>query len=132
MYEQSKSLQFCYYSSWQLSISPDDVDYAFTPSKFFVSTNAIPGFVSFAKGDTYGKFVLQTVSDYDKFKYCKPQNSFIIKTGLDELNNSFYVLKKTDIMSSTKTYNYVFMGKKGLENKVFLKSEQGQKADIYF
>jgi vacuolar-type H+-ATPase catalytic subunit A/Vma1 len=35
-------------------------------------------------------------------------------------------------MSSTKSYNYIYIGKKGLENKVILKSEQGQKATIYF
>ena len=132
LYEQSKPLQFCYYSSWQLSISPDDVDYAFTPSKFFISTVAFPGFVSFNNGDTYGKFILKSITDYDKFKYSKPLNQFIIKTGLDDLNISFYILKKTDIMSSTKTFNYVFMGKKGLEKKVILKSEQGQKANMFF
>jgi hypothetical protein len=35
-------------------------------------------------------------------------------------------------MTATKSYNYITMGKKSLENKVILKSEQGQKANIYF
>ena len=132
VYEQSKPLIFCYYSSWHLEISPDDVDYTFTPAKFYISTAAIPGFINFDKGDTYGKFILKDITEYDKFKYQQPLNPFIIKTGIDDLNNSYYVLKKTDLMASTKTYNYIFMGKKGLENKVILKSEQGQKANIYF
>jgi len=132
VYEQSKPLFFCYYSSWHLEISPDDVDYTFTPAKFYISTVAIPGYINFDKGDTYGKFILKDITEYDKFKYQQPLNPFIIKTGIDDLNNSYYVLKKTDLMASTKTYNYIFMGKKGLENKVILKSEQGQKANIYF
>lgn len=132
VYEQSKPLMFCYYSSWHIDISPDDVDYTFTLSKFYISTSAIPNFINFAKGDTYGKFILNDIRDYDKFKYQQPLNQFIITTRLDDLNNSYYVLKKTDLMTATKSYNYVYMGKKGLENKVILKSEQGQKANIYF
>jgi hypothetical protein len=132
IYEQSKPLQLCYYSSWHVDIVPDDVDYTFTPSKFFVSTTAIPGYISFEKGDTYGKFILNDMSDYDKFKYQKPQNPFIILTDIDDIGNSYYLLKKTTLMTATKSYNYINMGKKALENKVILKSEQGQKANIYF
>lgn len=132
IYEQTKPFTFCYYSSWHIDISPDDVDYTFTPSKFYISTAAIPGFINFAKGDTYGKFILKDITEYDKFKYQQPLSPFIISTGLDDANNAYYLLKKTDLMSSTKSYNYVYMGKKGLENKVILKSEQGQKANIYF
>ena len=132
IYEQSKPLVFCYYSSWHIDISPDDVNYTFTPSSFYISTSAIPNYINFAKGDTYGKFILNDISEYDKFKYQQPLNQFIITTGLDDLNNSFYVLKKTDLMTATKSYNYVYLGKKGLENKIILKSEQGQKANIYF
>lgn len=132
IYEQTKPLIFCYYSSWHVSIIPDDVDYTFTPSKFYISTSAIPNFINFAKGDIYGKFTLKDISEYDRFKYQQPLNHFIIYTGSNDLNNSYYVLKKTDLMSSSKSYNYVYMGKKGLENKIILKSEQGQKANIYF
>ena len=132
VYEQSKPLQFCYYSSWHIDIAPDDVDYAFTPSKFFISTTVIPSYISFEKGDTYGKFILNDIGEYDKFKYQKPLNPFIIITGLDDLGNSYYLLKKTTLMTATKSYNYVSMGRKALENKVILKSEQGQKANIYF
>lgn len=132
IYEQSKPLQFCYYSSWHVDIAPDDVDYAFTPSKFLISTAAIPGYISFEKGDTYGKFILNDISEYDKFKYQKAQNPFVITTEIDDLGNSQYLLKKTTLMTATKSYNYITMGKKGLENKVILKSEQGQKANIYF
>jgi hypothetical protein len=132
VYEQSKPLQFCYYSSWHVAIAPDDVDYAFTPDKFFIATTAIPGYISFEKGDTYGKFILNNISEYDKFKYQKPSNIFIITTGIDVLGNSNYLLKKTTLMTATKSYNYITMGKKALENKVILKSEQGQKANIYF
>ncbi len=132
IYEQSKPLVFCYYSSWHIDISPDDVDYTFTPSKFFITTSAIPNFINLTKGDAYGKFILHDIGEYDKFKYQQPLNQFIIRTGLDDLNNSYYVLKKTDLMTATKSYNYVYMGKKGLENKIILKSEQGQKANLYF
>jgi hypothetical protein len=132
IYEQSKPLQFCYYSSWHIDIAPDDVDFAFTPSKFLISTAAIPGYISFEKGDTYGKFILNDISEYDKFKYQKPLNPFVITTGIDDLGNSTFLLKKTTLMTATKSYNYITMGKKALENKVILKSEQGQKANIYF
>jgi hypothetical protein len=132
IYEQSKPLQFCYYSSWHIDIAPDDVDFAFTPSKFLISTAAIPGYISFEKGDTYGKFILNDISEYDKFKYQKPLNPFVITTGIDDLGNSTFLLKKTTLMTATKSYNYFTMGKKALENKVILKSEQGQKANIYF
>ncbi|MES2764094.1 MAG: hypothetical protein V4677_17895 [Bacteroidota bacterium] len=132
VYEQSKPMIFCYYSSWHLSIIPDDVDYAFTPSKFLISTNAIPGYISFAKGDTYAKFILTDITSYDKFKYQQPMNPFVINTQVDDLDNSTYILKKTDLMTATKSYNYVAMGKKGLENKILLRSEQGQKANMLF
>jgi hypothetical protein len=132
VYEQSKPLMFCYYSSWHVSISPDDVDYAFTASRFLISTTAIPGYVGFAKGDTYAKFILSDIGEYDKFKYRQPLNPFVIKTDVDESGNSSYLLKKTDLMTATKSYNYIAMGKKNLENKVLLKSEQGQKASLFF
>lgn len=132
IYEQSKPLILCYYSSWNIKVSAEEEDYIFTPSKFYISTAAIPGYISFAKGDTYGKFILKDITEYDKFKYQQPLNQYIINTGLDDSNNSYYILKKTDIISSTKTYNYVYMGKKGLETKIILKSEQGQKSTIYF
>lgn len=132
IYEQSKPLQFCYYSSWYINITANDEDYTFTPSKFYISSAAIPNFISFTKGDTYGKFIIYKINEYDKFKYQKPLNPFVITTGLDDLGNSYFLLKKTNLMATTKFYNYVSMGKKGLENKVILKSEQGQKANIYF
>lgn len=132
IYEQSKPLVFCYYSSWHIDITKDGVDYTFTPSKFFISTSAIPNFINFTKGDTYGKFILNNIGDYDKFKYQQPLSPFIITTGLDDLNNSFYILKKTDLMMVIKLYYHVYMGNKSLENKIILKSEQGQKANIYF
>lgn len=132
LYELTTPTILSYYSSWYLAIKPDDVDYAFTPSPFFVCTKAIPKFISFDKGDTYGKFFLDKISDYDKFKYQRPLNPVVLKTAYDSNNNPYYILKKVNITNSTKNYNQVFIGKKGLENKVFLKSEQGQKADIFF
>ncbi len=121
-----------YYSSWHIDIIPDDVDYAITPSKFFIATKAIPNFSSFAKGDLYGKFHLDDIGDYDKFKYKALLNPVVIRTAIDEAGNSSFLLKKTNISNATKAYNYVFMGKKGLENKVILRSEQGQNVNLFF
>lgn len=132
VYEQTKPLQLCYYSSWQIDVIPDEVDYTFNQSKFLISTSAIPGYISFEKGDTYGKFILNQINEYDKFKYKNPLNTFITTTGIDDLGNSYYVLKKTNIMTATKSYNYISMGKKALENKIILSSEQGQKIDLLF
>ena len=132
IYTQSKPLTFCYYSSWHLDISSDDIDFTVNPSKFYISSESIPDYISYAKGDSYSKFILNDINEYDKFKYQQPLNQFIIATGLDDLSNSWYVLKKTDLNSLTKFYYYVFYGKKGLENKVVLKAEQNQKTHIYF
>lgn len=132
IYEQSKPLTFCYYSSWFITITPNDAGYTFTPSKFFISTKAIPNYITFAKGDVFGKFILSSIKDYDRFKYQKAVNSFITFTDIDDLGISNYVLVKRDLMKATKSYNYIFSGKKGLENKVLLKSEQGQKASLFF
>lgn len=132
IYEQSLPNVFVYYSSWQFALVPNDVDYEVVRSIFTISSKAIPNFTSLVKGDTYGKFILNDIGEYDKFKYKKPLNDVVIKTGSDGLKNTFYILKKTDILSARKNYNYVFMGKKGLENKVILKTEQGQKSNIYF
>ncbi|MDF2452377.1 MAG: hypothetical protein K0S26_1881 [Bacteroidota bacterium] len=132
VYEQTLPNVFTYYSSWQFNIVPNDVDYEIVRSVFTISTKAVPHFTSLAKGDTYGKFILNDIGEYDKFKYKKPMNNVVIKTGLDSLNNAFYILKKTDIVSSKKTYHYIFMGKKNLESKPILKSEQGQNVNIYF
>lgn len=132
VYEQSLPNIFSYYSSWEFSLVPDDVDYTFNRSIFTISSKVIPNFISLAKGDNYGKYIMSDISDYDKMKYKKPMNDVVIKIGLDELNNAFYVLKKTDILSAKKTYNYIFMGKKGLEYKAILKSEQGQAINLFF
>jgi hypothetical protein len=121
-----------YYSSWHIDISPDDVDYAITPSRFYIATKAIPNFLGFAKGDMYGKFHLDDIGDYDKFKYKAPLNPVVIKTNIDDVGNSSFVLKKTNISNATKAYYYVFMGKKALENKVLLRSEQGQSVNLFF
>ena len=39
---------------------------------------------------------------------------------------------KTDILLGTKNYHYVFLGKKGVENKVILKCDKDQDGAIYF
>jgi len=132
MYEQSIPNTFTYYSSWQFNIVPDDVDYTINRTTFTISSKVIPNFTSLAKGDNYGKYIMTDIADYDKMKYKKPMNEVVIKTGLDELNNAFYVLKKTDILSAKKSYNYIFMGKKGLEYQTILKSEQGQNINLFF
>lgn len=132
LYELANPTTLSYYSSWYMTITPDDVDYAITPDKFFVSTKALPKLINPSDADTYGKFIMKDMSEYDKFKYKPLLNSVVIKTGIDDLQNSYYILKKTEIIKATKTYYYVFMGKKGLESKAFLKSEQGQKAQVYF
>lgn len=132
MYEQSLPNVFSYYSSWQFNLTPDDVDYTVNRSIFTISSKVIPNFTNLTKGDNYGKYIMTDISDYDKMKYKKPMNDVVIKTGLDELNNAFYVLKKTEILSAKKTYYYIFMGKKGLENKALLKSEQGQNINLFF
>ncbi|MBC7696300.1 MAG: hypothetical protein H7141_12730 [Burkholderiales bacterium] len=131
IYEQSLPNVFAYYSSWQFTLVPNDVDYEIVRSIFTIGSKAIPNFMSFGKGDTYGKFILNDIGEYDKFKYKKPMNDVVIKTGLIN-NTTFYILKKTDILSSKKTYNYVSMGKKGLENKIILKAEQGQQSNLFF
>lgn len=132
VYEQTLPNVFTYYSSWQFNIVPNDVDYEIVRSIFTIGTKAIPNFTSFEKGDTYGKYILNDIGEYDKLKYKKPMNEVVIKTGLDTLNNAFYILKKTDIVSSKKNYYSVFFGKKGLESKSILNSEQGQHINIFF
>ena len=131
IYEQSLPNIFTYHTSWQFTLVPNDVDYDIVRSTLTISTKAITGFTSLVKGDTYGKFILNDISEYDKFKYKKPMNDVVIKTGLNN-NTAFYILKKTDILSAKKIYYYVFMGTKGLESKVILKTEQGQKSNVYF
>lgn len=132
MYEQTLPNTFVYYSSWHIDIIPNELDYDITPSRFLIATKAIPKFISYTKGDNYGKFILDNISDFDAFLYKKPLNPVVIKTAMDDLGNPFFVLKKTDILSGTKSYNYVFLGKKGLENKVLLGCAKDQKGDMYF
>ena len=72
------------------------------------------------------------IYQFDAFLYKKPLNPVVIKTAMDDLGNSFFILKKTDILLGTKKYNYVFLGKKGLENKVLLECAKDQKGDMYF
>lgn len=132
VYEQSLPNVLTYYSSWQFNLVPNDVDYDVNRSIFTISSKVIPNYMSLAKGDNYGKYIMNDVGDYDRFKYKKPLNEVVIKTGLDDLNNAFYILKKTDILSAKKSYNYIFMGKKGLEYKALLKSEQGQNINLFF
>lgn len=132
VFEQTLPNVLTYYSSWQFNLVPDDVDYAVNRSTFTISSKVIPNFMSLAKGDNYGKYILNDIGDYDRFKYKKPLNDVVIKTELDDLKNAFYVLKKTEILSAKKSYNYIFMGKKGLEYKALLKSEQGQNINLFF
>jgi hypothetical protein len=132
LYEQTLPNVFTYYSSWHFEFIPNDVDYEVARSVFTIGSKAIPHFTNLAKGDTYGKFILNDIGEYDRLKYKKPLNDVVIKTGLDSLKNTFYILKKTDIVSSKKAYYYAFMGKKGLESKAILKSEQGQHINIFF
>jgi hypothetical protein len=132
LYERSDVNTFVYYSSWHIDIKPDDVDYAITPSRFYVSTKVIPKMISTEKGNTYGKFIMNDIGDYDKFKYKNLLNSVVIKTDNDDMQNPYFILKKVTLSNATKNYYYTFVGKKGLENKEFIKSEQGQKVNLYF
>ncbi len=132
MYEQSLPNTFVYYSSWQIDIKPNELDYDITPARFLIATKAIPKLMSYTKGDTYGKFILDKISDFDMFAYKKPLNPVVMKTAMDDLGNSFFILKKTDILLGTKSYNYVFVGKKGLENKILLDCAKDQKGNLYF
>ncbi len=132
IYEMTQPNLLCYYTSWQIALIPNDVDYELKLSKLCTATKALPKLISFENGDAYGKFYLKDISEYDKFKYKNTKNSVLLKADLDDLNNTYFVIKKTEILSATKTYNYVFTGQKGLENKIILKAEQGQKSNLFF
>ncbi len=132
LYEQAFPNIMAYYSSWRFTVVPKESDYIIKPSTFYASTKPLLNFISFAKGDPYGKLYLNNAGDYDKFKYIKPTNPVVVKTGLDSLNNQFYILKKTDLLSGRKTFNYVFLGKKDLEKKLLFTSEKGQTINLYF
>jgi len=94
VYEQTLPNVLTYYSSWQFNLVPNNVDFDVNRSGFTISSKVIPNFISLTKGDNYGKYIMADIGDYDKFKYKKPLNEVVIKTGLDDLNNAFYVLKK--------------------------------------
>ncbi len=132
MYEQTLPNTFVYYSSWHIDITRNELDYDIIPSRFLIATKAIPKFISYTKGDTYGKFILDNISNFDAFMFKKPLNPVVIKTAIDDIGNTFFVVKKTDILIGNKSYNYVFVGKKGLENNVLLDCAKDQKGNIYF
>lgn len=132
IYNQALPNTFVYYSSWHIDILGNEVGYNIVPSKLLIATSAIPKFISYVKGDNYGKFALNNISDYDQFKYKSLLNKVVIKTDLDNLGNSFFILKKTDIMLGTTNYHHVFLSKKGLEYKTVLKCERGQKGVLFF
>ncbi|MES2131574.1 MAG: hypothetical protein V4506_04435 [Bacteroidota bacterium] len=132
LYEQTQPNIMCYSTSWNLSVIPKEEDYMIKAAPINSATKVIPDFISFTKGDTYGKIYLKDMGDYDKFKYTNPLNPVVVKTATDNTGNLFYVLKKTNILNGKKVFNYVFSGKKGLENKVLLSTEKGQNVAIYF
>lgn len=132
MYELTDPKTLSYYTSWHITIKPNDVDYAITPDKFFICSKTLPKLISSSETDTYGKFIMKDISDYDKFKYKPLLSSVVVRTGNDDLQNPYYILKKTDISQATKIYYHVFMGKKELESKIILKAEQSQKANVFF
>ncbi len=132
IYEQTQPTIMTYYTSWLMMLIPNEETYIIKPAPVYVSSKAVPGLISTTKGDAYGKFYLNTVNDYDKFKYAPTPNSLIVKTGPDTLNNTFYVLRKINILNGKRSFNYVFLGKKGLENKMILNAEKGQNASLYF
>ncbi len=132
MYEMSLTNTLTYYASWQMSFVPNDVDYELKQTKLTLPLKAFPTLISYQNGDAYGKFYLKDISEYDKFKYKFIKNSVLIKSDVDDIGQTSYVFKKVNILNSTKTFNYVFTGKKGLENKTIFKSEQGQKANLFF
>jgi len=132
IYEQTQPNVMTYYTSWPITFVPNEDGYIIKPSPFYISSKAIPGLISTTKGDVYGKFYINTISDYAKFKYTATPNSIVVKTGFDNLNNTFYILKKINILSGKRTFNDIFLGKKGLENKVILNAEKGQNVSLYF
>ena len=131
IYESNTPLIFSYVSSWQINLTATDIDYDVSTSKFMNGAIAIPNLVSSEIGNTYGKFYIKTPDDYDTFKHKKLKNTVIIKTGIDENNNSFFIYKKMDIKNSTVNFYHVFTGKKGVENKIILKTNKSQQAAIY-
>lgn len=130
IYEMSRENVLCYYSSWYLNLVPDDVDYTVTNFPFYLPATYIPDLISFTQGDNYGKFEMKNISEYDFFKYNEKLNSIIVSTAIND-GNPYYILKKTNILNSTKTYYYIFKGAKTTEKKILLKAEQGQKAALY-
>jgi len=132
IFEQVKPAVFNYFTSWEFKLSRNETSYQIAPSTFSVCTSAINNFIGAQQTDYYGKWLLSNISDYDIFK-CKPtSNHVVIRTGIDDTNQSFYILKKTDVTSGKKTYYHVFSVNNGLEYKVLLNSESGQHSNIYF
>ena len=132
MYEMSMANTLTYYASWQVSFVPNDVDYELKQTKLTLPLKVFPTLISYQNGDAYGKVYLKDMSEYDNFKYKPSKNSVVIKTEVDDLGQTSYVFKKINILNSSKTFNYLFTGKKGLENKIIFQSEQGQKAQLFF
>lgn len=131
VYEMSRENIFCYYSSWHFDLVPDDVDYAVTSYPFYIPSSLIPDIISFTQGDSYGKYEIANINEYDLFKYTKKANGVIVSTALNAQHNPYYILRKTNILNSTKTFYYIYKGAKVNEKKILLTAEQGQKAAIY-
>ena len=56
----------------------------------------------------------------------------LVNANIDDLGNTFYVLKKTDFYQGSKQYCHVFTDKKGLEQKVILSTGKEQQDKLYF
>ncbi|MDF2450019.1 MAG: hypothetical protein K0R26_2523 [Bacteroidota bacterium] len=132
IYEQSMPNVFNYYSTWKFNLVPNDVNYSVKRSPLYITSLAVPNLISNKKGDTYGKFLLKDISEYDRMKLKMPLNDVMIHHGTNAKDDPYFILKKTDITSSKKSYYYVYPMMNKLSYKSILDTQQGQHVTIFF
>ena len=107
------------------------MDVEFYSDKIYFNCSSLKCFVNFDTKDINGKIELKSILEFDKFLYKKPISDVELLFGKDDLKNPKWVLTKTDINSSIKSFYEVKIGPKGTVHKLILENSKYQYPKVY-
>lgn len=127
----NKDLLFIYETGFFMNFTVNEMDVEFYSDKIYFNCSSLKCFVNFDTKDINGKIELKSILEFDKFLYKKPISDVELLFGKDDLKNPKWVLTKTDINSSIKSFYEVKIGPKGTVHKLILENSKYQYPQVY-
>jgi len=134
LYEEQAAGNMQYFSSWLLSLAVDEQILNIKSSAVYPIRKLIPDLINPASGRTftsYGKLLLKTPSDYDRFLLAPAKTDVVSSYRTDAKGQPALLLKKMNGNGTQTTWQKVYTNDKGLVVAPVLLTVKGEYTALF-